>query len=116
MKKRWIILILVVIIIIWAISFSLFNEKEEPVYCAQDAKMCPDGSYVARIPPDCEFEKCPVSKNCIRTEDCVVFGESGDCNCGCYHYDALPQTTGGNCFCAAPVSCECVNGICEGVF
>ena len=27
--------------------------------CAQDAKQCPDGSYVGRIPPSCEFQQCP---------------------------------------------------------
>ncbi|MCX6701900.1 MAG: hypothetical protein NTX96_01765 [Candidatus Zambryskibacteria bacterium] len=27
--------------------------------CAQDAKQCSDGSYVARIGPNCEFAKCP---------------------------------------------------------
>lgn len=28
-------------------------------YCAQDAKLCPDGSYVARVAPSCEFAACP---------------------------------------------------------
>ncbi len=27
--------------------------------CAQDAKECPDGSFVSREGPDCEFAKCP---------------------------------------------------------
>lgn len=31
----------------------------EPVYCTQDAKICPDGSYVGRIGPKCEFAPCP---------------------------------------------------------
>jgi len=30
-----------------------------PVACTMDAKMCPDGSYVGRIGPNCEFAKCP---------------------------------------------------------
>jgi len=29
------------------------------VYCAQDAMECPDGSYVGRAPPNCEFAQCP---------------------------------------------------------
>ncbi len=29
------------------------------VYCTQDAKMCPDGSYVGRTGPKCEFSPCP---------------------------------------------------------
>ncbi len=33
---------------------------DEPVVCAQDAKECPDGSYVSRDPTnDCEFDACP---------------------------------------------------------
>lgn len=31
----------------------------EPVACTMDAKMCPDGSYVGRIGPNCEFAACP---------------------------------------------------------
>ncbi|MBX9765300.1 hypothetical protein K2X83_01520 [Patescibacteria group bacterium] len=27
--------------------------------CTMDAKMCPDGSYVGRIAPRCEFAPCP---------------------------------------------------------
>jgi hypothetical protein len=38
------------------------NEPEpEPdvVACTMDAKMCPDGSFVGRVGPDCEFAACP---------------------------------------------------------
>jgi hypothetical protein len=27
--------------------------------CTTDAKLCPDGSYVGRIPPYCQFATCP---------------------------------------------------------
>ncbi|HLP86276.1 MAG TPA: hypothetical protein VK153_00135 [Candidatus Paceibacterota bacterium] len=30
-----------------------------PVACTMDAKLCPDGSYVGRVGPNCEFAKCP---------------------------------------------------------
>ena len=29
-----------------------------PVFCTQDAKQCPDGSYVSRQGPNCEFAPC----------------------------------------------------------
>ena len=32
-----------------------------PVACTQEAKQCPDGSYVSRTGPKCEFKPCPVS-------------------------------------------------------
>lgn len=34
--------------------------EDEQTVCTQDAKMCSDGSYVSRIGPACEFEKCPI--------------------------------------------------------
>jgi putative hemolysin len=33
--------------------------KCEQVMCTADAKICPDGTGVGRIPPDCEFAQCP---------------------------------------------------------
>ena len=32
---------------------------EEPVACTADAKICPDGSGVGRVGPNCEFAPCP---------------------------------------------------------
>lgn len=31
----------------------------EPVACTMEAKLCPDGSYVGRTGPNCEFAVCP---------------------------------------------------------
>ena len=98
------------------IGYIIFSDSEEPIACTADAKLCPDGSYVGRVPPDCEFEACPVSKACEFDEDCAVFGEDGDCSCGCYNKGAMPQDSGGDCFCAAPKNCRCINRECVGVF
>lgn len=35
--------------------------KEPPYDCPEDAKVCPDGSSVGRIGPNCEFAPCPGS-------------------------------------------------------
>lgn len=35
------------------------GETGEPVFCTQDVKQCPDGSFVGRVPPDCSFAPCP---------------------------------------------------------
>jgi hypothetical protein len=32
---------------------------QQPIGCTMDAKMCPDGSAVGRIGPNCEFAPCP---------------------------------------------------------
>lgn len=36
-----------------------FPESEDPVMCTLEAKLCPDGSYVGRTGPKCEFSLCP---------------------------------------------------------
>jgi len=61
-------------------------------------------------------EEQDIAEECSEDDNCIVFGETGDCNCGCYHKDNLPSETGGECFCVAPDSCECINSKCEGVF
>jgi hypothetical protein len=33
--------------------------SEMPVACTMDARICPDGSAVGRIAPNCEFAPCP---------------------------------------------------------
>jgi len=35
------------------------KKEEKRVACTMDAKVCPDGSYVSRVPPNCEFKACP---------------------------------------------------------
>ncbi len=42
------------------ITNFLSSKDEEVVACPMDAKVCPDGSSVGRVPPDCEFAECPV--------------------------------------------------------
>lgn len=41
------------------------KEEEDKVFCTQDVKECPDGSYVGRVAPKCEFTECStVGKEC----------------------------------------------------
>jgi len=35
------------------------NKKTGMVMCTMDARICPDGSSVGRIPPNCKFKLCP---------------------------------------------------------
>ncbi len=53
---------------------------------------------------------------CSVDSDCNLFGETGDCNCGCYLDSDLPENSGGKCLCQAPSDCTCLNGKCEGIF
>lgn len=36
--------------------------KETEKACTMEAKQCPDGSYVGRVPPNCEFAPCSGEK------------------------------------------------------
>ena len=42
-------------------SPSVSPTPSEAVYCPADVRACPDGSFVGRIPPKCEFIACPTS-------------------------------------------------------
>ena len=35
------------------------DQPSKGIACTMDAKICPDGSAVGRVPPSCEFTPCP---------------------------------------------------------
>lgn len=35
------------------------NKPDGGIACTMDAKACPDGSFVGRVAPACEFSPCP---------------------------------------------------------
>ncbi len=39
------------------------SPPEQSIACTADAKLCPDGSYVGRTGPKCEFAPCPAVPN-----------------------------------------------------
>ena len=57
------------------------NPKEKGgLVCTMDAKLCPDGSYVGRTGPNCEFV-CPIPKGALMParldSESVSGGEDG---------------------------------------
>lgn len=55
----------ILLIIVGGIGYFLnikHKEKnsDQPIDCTNEAKECPDGSFVVRTGPNCEFEECPV--------------------------------------------------------
>ncbi|PIR07125.1 MAG: hypothetical protein COV55_01700 [Candidatus Komeilibacteria bacterium CG11_big_fil_rev_8_21_14_0_20_36_20] len=53
----------IIIIIIAIVGFYfLIENTDQPVACTLEAKICPDGSAVGRIPPNCEFATCPIQE------------------------------------------------------
>ncbi len=65
--RSFFIIVLVLAIIALIVYFwqkddvSYDDNNEAAAYCTMDAMACPDGSYVGRIPPSCEFASCPAS-------------------------------------------------------
>lgn len=56
-KKKIFIIILagVAVLGVW----FLIKNKEKPIACTMEAKLCSDGSAVGRTGPNCEFTLCP---------------------------------------------------------
>ena len=52
-------ILLVSILIIFYIAYT--PDDRGLISCPADAKACPDGSYVGRTGPNCDFRACPLS-------------------------------------------------------
>lgn len=53
---------------------NLPPQNNTPTACTMEAKLCPDGSYVGRSGPNCEFAPCPTSPS---QGECFIGGCSG---------------------------------------
>ena len=60
-KNKKILFIIFAVVLLGGISFFVWQAFNKPsqIYCTQEAKLCPDGSYVGRTGPNCEFTECP---------------------------------------------------------
>jgi len=57
--KTLIVLLFVAALFLWAGC-----TQTPPNACTEEAKLCPDGSSVGRVPPNCEFAPCPNVTDC----------------------------------------------------
>lgn len=56
------------------------NQEGEATFCTMDAMMCPDGSYVGRTGPNCEFV-CPAAESSVDPNSAEMkIGESRTVN------------------------------------
>ena len=144
MKKCWLVVVLILIVIfsiLYDQKIKSFEDCVQAGYPVMESypRQCSDGknTWTEEIIGGDQDEHgcylmagynwCEAKQKCVRyweegcgdcefDFDCVVYGETGDCNCGCYNKEMMPTSSGGECFCAAPTSCECVSGKCEGIF
>ena len=68
MNNNVLVLIFIVVVFIFGGLLYIYNpepvefknpDEELPVACTMEAKLCPDGTYVGRTGPNCEFTPCP---------------------------------------------------------
>lgn len=60
MTKKTYLFIAILVLAVTAGGIFYFNYKPiRQIACTQEAKQCPDGSYVGRTGPNCEFAPCP---------------------------------------------------------
>jgi hypothetical protein len=76
---------------------ALYGCKIEPKYCTQEVKQCPDGSYVGRTGPNCEFAQCPKTQ-------CTIDSDCPQPTCAANTIGSTPSCVG--------VPIKCVDGKC----
>ncbi len=59
-NKKYLLIGIFILVIAAGVFLSNFLfYGEDLVACTEDARICPDGTGVGRVGPDCEFEECP---------------------------------------------------------
>ena len=64
MQKNAFLIIAIIILVVLG-GFYLFSSREQQTACTLEAKICPDGSSVSRVAPNCDFAPCPGEKEGI---------------------------------------------------
>ena len=58
--RRFIIgLAAVLVVLLGLLVIPRFFVEQPQIVCTEEARLCPDGSYVGRTGPNCEFAACP---------------------------------------------------------
>lgn len=65
--KKIILILVIVSLGFFTYQVLLKSGSEEQVFCTMEALQCPDGSYVGRSGPNCEFLQCPNQSSFVGT-------------------------------------------------
>jgi hypothetical protein len=60
--------------VLTAAAFFFYKQStsKKEVFCTAEAQLCPDGSYVGRTGPNCEFAACPATSPQVSTVPSVL--------------------------------------------
>jgi hypothetical protein len=114
MKKIITPLIIIIIIAIVVVGgYFIFKAKTHvPVACTMEAKICPDGSSVGRVGPNCEFAPCPdytIGWNTINNSE---YGFSSKYPSNFFDVGHTPKILTGDCnYIVFPDQCPNINDI-----
>lgn len=100
-----VIALIIVGIGVWYVRPQYQNNTIGPgdgggIACTQDAKECPDGSYVGRTGPHCEFAACPMAASSTpitTTTPSSTPGRGAGAFCGGIAAGAFPCDPGYSC-------------------
>lgn len=60
------------VLLIFILSLLFLSGCITKENCTMDAKLCPDGSFVGRILPNCEFAPCPEPELVVCTQEAMI--------------------------------------------
>jgi hypothetical protein len=112
-------IIILLVLFLTGIGFFIFGPRNEfwlkfnggGVACTAEAKLCPDGSAVGRVGPNCEFAECPSGTGLLDTETPAGSFCGTDAECRCRNFNGaefLPGTYPGRCDLEKGVCLACV--------
>ncbi len=76
MNKEQIIKSLIVLCFLFVLAGFLgayWKNNSQPIACPADAMQCPDGSFIGRIGPKCEFSACPQTALNTYSDSAITF-------------------------------------------
>ena len=98
MTTRTLLITLAVLVVLGGVISYVWGVGNSPrgdgdgVVCTMEAKLCPDGSYVGRTGPNCEFTPCPIHTSGVRGNvslgpTCPVMRDPPDPQCADRPYE-----------------------------
>lgn len=95
MKKQLITLVIVVIVAtIFYLITGRFQTQNIVIPCTQEARICPDGTTIRRVGPNCLFPACPINTQPTPAICGGIKGLTCPGDYTCLYENKVPDATG----------------------